>query len=380
MPKKQPKIRADGRFKRTISQKTVGKKKPKSLYARSPEELDAKEIDFRHKILHGDITDSKNLTVIGYLRTWFNSHKKKISPATAAGYENYIENHIAKDDIADILLEKLKPLHIEDFYSNELTRDRGTSKSGKKIVGFSGKSVLQEHRIFHKAFKQAVRNELLSKNPCDYVDAPKADDFKVTIYNEDKFNLLLDDVEGTNDEMPILLAGMCGLRRSEVFGLRWSDLDFDEEKISVNQVETYDKAKKEWVIKDKPKNQSSRRTFTIPSEIIPVFKRYKGIGLVCSNDGQVVNGGTFSHHFADLLKKHNLPHIRFHDLRHFNATMMLKYGVSDKEAARRLGHSTPNTLRKTYQHHLDEMDKLNADKLNNVYRKKSTKGQTQGQA
>lgn len=381
MAKKQPKIRKDGRFRKKISLKPIGKNKIKYLYARSPEELEQKEIDLKHKIIHGDITDSQNLTLLGYLETWFNSHKKKIAPSTAAGYENYIYNHIAKDDIAGILLEKLKPMHIEAFYTNELTKDRGVDENGNKIIGYSGKTVLQEHRILHRALKQAVRNELIPKNPCDYVDAPRAEDYKAQIYDENKFNKLLNAVEGTPDELPIVLAGMCGLRRSEVFGLRWNDIDTEEGKISINQVATYDKEKKQWIIKDKPKNQSSRRTFTIPSEIIPLFKKYKGIGLVCCNkDGSVINCSTYSHHFADLLKKHGLPHIRFHDLRHFNATMMLKYGVSDKDAARRLGHSTPNTLRKTYQHILDEMDKSNANKLNQVIRRKTSRGQKRGQA
>jgi integrase len=266
-----------------------------------------------------------------------------------------------------MLLMKLKPLHIEAFYNEELKK-------------YKGKTVLQEHRILHKAFRQAVRNELLSKNPCDFVDAPRADDFSITIYDEDKFNTLLEYVEGKKDMLPILLAGMCGLRRSEVFGISWPDIDFDSGTISVNKVAVYSKDKKEWILKEKPKNKSSRRTFIIPSEIIPFFKQYKGIGLVCCNDnGSIVSGGTYSHRFKDLLKKAELPHIRFHDLRHFNATMMLKYGVSDKEAAGRLGHATPNTLRQTYQHILDSMETNGADKLNSVMKKKKSEVQNEVQ-
>jgi len=382
MAEKKLKIRDDGRYRRKVSmRKVTGKKNPEYLYGNSQEEVDGKALDLKYKLLHGDITDSKNLTLIGYLRVWFNAHKKKISTLTASGYENYIENHISKDDIADMPLEKVKPMHIEEFYSNELTKKRGKDKSNKEIIGFSGKTILQEHRILHKALKQAVRNELIPKNPCDYVDIPKVEEYRGRIYNEDNFNNLLASIEGTKDELPILLAGMCGLRRSEVFGLRWSDIDLDNGKISVNQVSIYDKSKKKWIIKEKPKNQTSRRTFSLPSELLPTFKKYKGIGLVCCNsDGSIVNGGTYSHHFADLLKKFNLPHIRFHDLRHFNATMMLKYNISDKEAARRLGHSTPNILRKTYQHYLDEMDQATADKLNSIIRKKETGGHVGGQA
>ena len=376
------KKRKDGRYRRKISlRKQTGSKKPKVIYGITPDELDKKYTDYKYNLLHGNIADSGNLTVFGYLDVWFKTHKKRVSTLTASGYENYIYNHVKKDDFGSILLKDLKPMHVETFYINEAEKDRSKkNKKGKiikKVIGFSGKTILQEHRILHKALKQAVRNELIIKNPCDYVDAPKIEEYKVKIYNEDKFNILLESIENTEYEMPILLAGMCGLRRSEVFGLRWSDIDFEEEKISINQVAIYDKENKQWIIKEKPKNQKSRRTFSLPSEIISTFKKYKGIGLVCcNNDGSIVNGGTFSHHFSDLLKKYELPHIRFHDLRHFNATMMLKYGVSDKEAARRLGHATPNTLRKTYQQYLDEMDKTGADKLNLIIKPKSGRVQT----
>lgn len=365
MGAQQLKKRKDGRYRKTI--RVNGD--PRYVYGYTIPEVDAAATDIKNKRNHGDITNPGKLTVAGYLDTWLQSHRKKIEHSTYSGYENYINNHIAEDKLGDMLLKNLKPMHIEDFYNNELDR------------GFKAKTILQEHRILHKAFKQAVRNELLSKNPCDYVDKPKTEEYQLNVYDEDQFNILLNIIEGTPDEIPILLAGMCGLRRSEVFGLRWSDIDFDNEKISINQVASYSKDKKEWIIKERPKNRTSRRAFSIPSEIIPVLKAKKGIGLVCcKSDGGIVNGGTFSHRFASLLKEHGLPHIRFHDLRHFNATMMLKYKISDKEAAKRLGHANPNTLRKTYQHVLDEMDKHNAEILNQVVRRKKAEGQKKGQA
>lgn len=367
MPKRKLKQRSDGRFRKAVKQ--IGKKNPKLLYGKTPEEAENKALEFKYMQMRKDISSPETLTVSGYLEVWLSSHRKKIESSTYNGYNNYIKNHISKDPLGDILLKDVKPMHIEEFYGNEFDK------------GLKGKTILQEHRILHKAFKQAVRNELIAKNPCDYVDAPRVEEYQLNVYDEEQFNILLDAIAGTDDEIPILLAGMCGLRRSEVFGLRWSDIDFDKGLISIIQVASYSKDEKKWIIKTRPKNRSSRRTFAIPSEIIPVLKAKQGIGLVCCNpDGSIVNGGTFSHHFSDILKRHGLPHIRFHDLRHFNATMMLKYKISDKEAAKRLGHANPITLRKTYQHVLDEMDKQNADKLNSILRKKSIKGQAEGQA
>lgn len=369
------KRRKDGRIRKTVRIN----KKPEYVYGYSQADVDAEATELKNKRNHGDIANPGKLTVAGYLKTWLKSRTKKIEPSTYSGYENYVNNHIAEDELGDILLKDLKPLHIESFYGNEMEKER-TDKAGNVIVGYSNKTILQEHRILHKAFKQAVRNELLYRNPCDYVDVPKVEEYQLTVYDENQFNVLLDAVVDTPDEIPILLAGMCGLRRSEVFGLPWSDIDIGKETISINQVVTYSKEEKKWLIKERPKNMSSRRTFSIPSEIIPILKAKKGIGLVCcKEDGGIINGGTFSHHFSDLLKENKLPHIRFHDLRHFNATMMLKYRISDKEAAKRLGHANPNTLRKTYQHVLDEMDRHNATTLNQIIHRKRSEGQNEGQ-
>ena len=354
------KVRKDGRYvmDKVITDTKTGKKKRKRFYSYDPDEVVIRAGDYLKKIKAGDITSPTTLTVAGYLESWLESHKKKISEQTYNGYRNYIINHISEDELGDILLVETKPMHIENFYNNELD---------KKL---KGKTILQEHRIMHRAFKQAVRNELISRNPIDLVDHPRVDEFQIKIYDEDKFNNLLENIPGTRFEIPVLLAGMCGLRRSEVFGLHWKDVNLDTMEISIQQVAMYSKIEKAWIIKDRPKNQTSRRTFKIPSEIIPVLKKRQGIGLVChEKGGEIVDGSTFSHDFAELLKDKGLQHIRFHDLRHFNATMMLKYGLSDKEAAARLGHSSPNTLRKTYQHILDSMDKQNAEKLNSIIRK-----------
>ena len=116
-----------------------------------------------------------------------------------------------------------------------------------------------------------------------------------------------------------------------------------------------------------PKNKTSERDITIPSVIIPRLKQLQGIGPVITRlDGKEYNPKSISSLFHVFLERNNLKQIRFHDLRHFNATMMLESGISDKEAAERLGHSDPTITRKIYQHVLKEMDQKNADKLNSI--------------
>jgi integrase len=318
--------------------------------------------DIKDKVDAGDFSSVHKLTVEGYLNNWLNLHKDGISKTTEQGYRIYIENHVTPV-LGKVLLSDLKPLQIEAFYKKELKK-------------YSAKTVLQIHRILHKAFKVAVKNGVMGKNVCDLVDAPTPKTYNIAVYDEEKFNKLLDKIEGTRFEIPVLLAGMCGLRRGEVLGLRWSDINFENKTISVEQTAVV--ADRQIIFKT-PKSNSSSRTFMIPDVIIPVLEKYRGIGLVCTDSkGNPVNGGTFSKRFAEMLKENKLEHLRFHDLRHFNATMMLKYGISDTEAANRLGHSDPSITRKIYQHVLSEMDKTAASKLNSIYKTKHRTGVNSG--
>lgn len=321
------------------------------------QEIKRKVDDILEKIEQGDFSDIYTITVSGFLDTWLKVHKEGISPTTLQGYTIYIDKHI-KPVLGKITLRELKPIQLEAFYKKEL-----------KV--YSPKTVLQEHRILHKAFDSAVKNGVMSRNVCDLVDAPSPERPHLNIYDENKFGMLLDVAEGTKWELPILLAGMCGLRRGEVLGLRWSDIDTEKGTISISQTAVV--ANKEIILKD-PKSRTSTRVIKIPDTILPIFKSKKGIGLIVSGKGlSPMHGGSFSKRFAEFLKINNLEHIRFHDLRHFNATMMLKYGVSDVEAAFRLGHSDPSVTKRIYQHVLEEMDTTASNKLNAVYKTKLQK-------
>jgi integrase len=268
-------------------------------------------------------------------------------------------------------------MHIENLYNILRTIDRGKDHEGNEIkrykgkIGYSEKTLLQIHRILHRAFKKAVGDGKLSKNPCDGVDAPTPEDYEPAIYTEEQFIKMLEKLEGHRMESLILIAGMCGLRRGELLGLTWDDIDFDNEMISIqkNRVPT----KEEGVIEKEPKTKKSKRSFAIPSVIMPALKRCRGIGkLFVRLDGEQYHPGSVSQAFSNFLKSNKLPHIRLHDMRHFNGTMMLKHGVSEKEIMERGGWSTAAMVKK-YQHVLKEMDKKSADKLNNVFKKKKPK-------
>ncbi|MFA5252034.1 MAG: site-specific integrase [Phycisphaerae bacterium] len=290
------------------------------------------------------------MTVEGWLNKFLVVYCSHLAQTTQDGYKNYITNHINKY-LGKIKLRSLKPINIQKFYNSEREKE------------LSEKTILQEHRILHRAFKKAVVNGLMSSNPCDGVDAPSPDVYKPTIYTEEQFLKLLNKLQGHRMEAIILLAGMCGLRRGELLGLCWEDVDLINSTLHVRN--TLVPTSKGTVTKE-PKSKTSTRDVAIPSSIITELKRLRGIGkLYAQINGKDYNPGSVSRFFKQFLEDNGLPHIRLHDLRHFNATMMLRYGVSEREASARLGHSNL-LMTKKYQHIVSDMDQISADKLNGI--------------
>jgi integrase len=236
--------------------------------------------------------------------------------------------------------------------------------------GLSANTVKKIHCLVRGSLEYAKKNQLILMNPADSIELPKTKKYEPRIYNEEQFIKLLEYVEGTPDEIPILLAGAVGLRRGEIFGLRWQDVDFNKCRLSI--VETIVRIKG-YTIKP-PKTNESARIVSIPSYVMDILRNYKeSLKILHIDDGERVvtafKAGTYSEHFGNLFKKCGLPKIRLHDLRHYNAVIMMKYGIPDKVAASRLGHSNTQTLRKVYQHVLTDMDEVAADKINDMFAK-----------
>jgi len=360
---------------------TSEQRKPKFLTStlkgnKGKQEVKRKLDALLKRLREGDLSGIDTMTVSGWMERYFEIYCTKRAITTLEGYKRYVDKHI-NPHIGKVKLCDLKPMHIENLYNILRKEDRGINKDGtenkrdKGKIGYSEKTILQIHRILHKAFKKAVGDEKLGKNPCDGVDAPSPEDYEPTVYTEEQFAELLDKLEGHRLEALILIAGMCGLRRGELLGLKWEDIDFDNNTISVhkNRVPTHS----EGVIEKATKTKKSTRTFTIPSVIMPALTRLRGIGkLYVRLNGEEYHPGSVSSAFSEFLAKNNLPHIRLHDMRHFNCTMMLKHNISEREAMERSGHSTASMIKK-YQHILKEMDKKSANKLNNVLKPKKNK-------
>jgi len=152
--------------------------------------------------------------------------------------------------------------------------------------------------------------------------------------------------KGTYLEAPVLLAVCLGLRRSEILGLKWDCIDLKNKMIKIKKAKVLGEDNK--MIEKNPKSYAGNRGINIPNILADALKKHPKDGEYLIN----ITGCAMYKRFSSLLKKHDIPHIRFHDLRHINASVMLKLNVPNKYAAERMGHSTEDMLKSVYQHTL----------------------------
>lgn len=357
-------FKKDGRWVGTVElpKGKDGKRRKKFFYG-NPDESDKKQksdINSRMNALIYEIENNlyaseSNASLEEYLKEWFKIYTVDLQETTRQLYKIYMDKHIIPH-LGDLKIKKIMPMQLQEFYN-------------LKAQTLSGKSVAKLHNFLNRVLKDAYKNRLIKYNPCDGVDKPKPKKFIPTIYTQEEFNKLMLLVEGTFDEVCILLAGVCGLRRGEIFGLRLRDIDFKECKISI--VETMVRMNGDWLIKD-PKSETSRRRLKVPSFVTKVINDYLiGVKVVPERICGQYKPSSYSQHFKKLLEDNGLPHIRLHDLRHFNATMMMKYDIPDTVASGRLGHSQVQMTR-YYQHSSSDMDNEASNVLENIFKKAGT--------
>jgi integrase len=245
--------------------------------------------------------------------------------------------------------------------------------------GLSAKSVLNINRILKKALAHAVRMQVINRNPAEFVEVPKQKKYKASVLDEAQVQNMLAVFKETYIYIPVLLAAGLGLRRGEALGLRWQDIDIDNNSIAINQTLLMTKG---GIVYHDPKTETSKRVIIVPTTIMEELRQHKGkqdkvkriMGkayqdndlVSCYDDGHPFNPSTFSGLFGDISKRNKLPQIRFHDLRHTNATIMLKHNIPAKVASERLGHSTIGITLDLYSHVLKEMQEEAASKIDNA--------------
>jgi integrase len=340
--------RKDGRFQFNYTVTLLnGKKKPKSIIKADKQEVKRLAIIAMYEA--DQYTDIGSMKLGEYIIEWFELHKKKLADTTIASYEIYIKNHIIKS-LGEMRLSKVNMFTIQEFLNS------------KAEEGYKRTTIKHMKKILNLALKDAVRNGTLKSNPAEYTELPKSgNEYVYQVYDIDDYEKLLEASINTKFELPVVLSAMCGLRRGEVFGLRWQDVDLGNAILKVNNTAVV--IGKKIIIKE-PKTKTSIRTVTIPTEALKVLKRNRGFGYVVGNNDIPQSGMNFAREFRIFLEENNLKKIRFHDLRHFHATYLMTLGIDIKMISARLGHSNVGTTQNIYQHMTEKMDVVIAEKIN----------------
>jgi len=282
-----------------------------------------------------------------------------VSPKSYERYQEMIDGHI-RPALGSYLLPKLAPLQIQAFYSHAFAHGR---KDGKG--GLSAQSVVHFHRLLHKAFAQAVKWQLLARNPLSAVEPPRVERQEMRAIDEDQTASLLNLLVESRLRMPVMLAVTTGLRRGEILGLRWSNVDLAAGTITV--VESLEQTKGGLRFKS-PKTNRSRRSIALAVITVEALRSHRAkqgeerlaLGpafedhdLVCPRPGGAPwPPDTFSTAFAAFVRRSGTGPFRFHDLRHSHATHLLRAGIHPKIVSERLGHSGIGITLDTYSHML----------------------------
>ncbi len=293
-----------------------------------------------------------------FMLQWLEIVKPTIAITTYSSYSNMVKSVIAPYfRERGITLNQLRPTDIQTFYMEQLKRVKPNS-------------VIHYHANIHKALKYAVKIDLLNSNPADKVERPKKNPFVGSFYDSDEMAKLFDAAKGSRIEIPILLSAFYGLRRSEVLGLKWSAIDFQNNTITIKHTVTSCNlnGKHVQIAQDTTKTKSSRRTLPL----VPVFrekllevKAYQEecrrlcgkcynkqyLGYICVDEmGDLISPHYLTSAFPKLLEKNGLRRIRFHDLRHSCASLLLANGAQMKDIQEWLGHSDFSTTANIYAH------------------------------
>ena len=321
----------------------------------------------QNEISNRNYIDETNMTTGEYLMKWLSEYvEQNLKETTISGYETNLRKHIIPE-IGRIKLIELKPIHVNNLYNSKLKE------------GLSPTTVVYIHRVLSKALKHALKLELVYRNVCELVEPPKKKKYKAHPLKGDEVKILLESAEKSKIYIPVLLAVGLGLRRGETIGLRWQDVDFKRKTISINQSIT--RAKNETVITT-PKTESSKRVLKASDNILKIFKQekekqkkfrdfmedaYQDNDLIfCYEDGSIFSINAVNHLFTKLLITAGLPHIRFHDLRHTYATLLLNRGIHMKVAQSILGHSSIKTTMDIYSHSNENMQKEAVKEINSI--------------
>ncbi|MDP9067388.1 MAG: site-specific integrase [Actinomycetota bacterium] len=301
----------------------------------------------------------RKVTVESFLwQTWLPAIKSTIRTSTYLSYRSHLRNHICPY-IGGKRLDRIDGSTLNELYATLLERGR---TNGREL---SGSTVRRVHAVLHRAFRDATRWELISRNPATSADPPKlraSRRIEFSTWTPQELRSFLDSVRHDKLYPLWLLLATTGMRRGEVLGLRWCDVDFARGELAIRQtVVSHDYV----IAMSEPKTARGRRVVALDEHTAAALRTYKDERcpqredqlVFCYRTGTPLNPIDISKRFVRLSKTAGLRRIRLHDLRHTHATLALQAGIHPKIVSERLGHSTIAFTLDVYSHAIPHLQK-----------------------
>lgn len=319
----------NGTFKATISLgfDAAGKRIRRTLYEDTEKECKnkAREIEQEHE--DGLYFDIKKIRFSKWADEWIELRENLISPSTLQSYKIYVNKHF-KPHFGNLKVSQITEIMIKRYIA-------------KKLKTLSSTTVRKHIYILGAILEDVLRN----KNPCKYIEIPEVAHYDYHIVTDEEYKVIREFFRGKAYEPIILLGALCGMRRGEIFALKWDDIDEKKQTIRIDQAMCISE---DGYIEKETKSDNGIRTIVAPAEIFNLLERKRLQQKVIRERIFPSRPDSFSSWFGECMIKLNLD-IRFHDLRHYHATWLYKNGIPDLFAAQRLGDDL-QTIKKIYQH------------------------------
>ena len=306
-------------------------------------------------------------TLIEYLEQWLGTIRESVRPRTLDQYTQIVRGHIASR-LGNIKLKDMRPDQIQAFYNEKL--DGGTS----------ARTVLLIHAVLHRALVHALKLGLIGRNPVDAVTRPKVKRKEMRVFTDDQARAFLSAAKQTRHACLFQIALHTGMRQGELLGLMWKDIDWITWQIHVQR--QLQRNPNGSLVFSEPKTAAGRRTIVISPTMIDSLRKHleeqeeykKVLGkkweendlIFPSKLGTPLHQANMFREYKELLKETGLPLLRFHDLRHTSATLLLTQGVHPKIVQERLGHSNIAMTMDIYSHVLPSMQEDAALKMDEL--------------
>ncbi len=360
MPKKRAngegniRKRKDGRWegRYTAGRNTQGKPVYKNVLGRTQAEVKEKLAKAIEESKGLDVAKSGQYTVGQWMDVWFENYAKiKVRPSSHATYKGYIENHI-KPYIGSIPLDKLTTLQAQELYKKLLNSGRVDRKeSQKKPKGLSVKTVRNIHQVLSSAMDFAKSQKLIVMNPTEACALPKLEHREMKTLTADKLSAFLQEAKRSGVYEMYYLELATGLRRGELLGLKWEDVDLESGVLHIRRQIARINGE---VVEAPLKTKNSYRTLSIGTDAVEILRGQKAQAVsdyvFPSPAGGPISPDSVLNMLHRVLKRAGLPKVRFHDLRHTFATLALQNGVDVKTVSGMLGHYSAGFTLDTYAH------------------------------